>query len=162
MIIKLADEVFIATALLHREHPERGDFAISEIVERAEHEKLTPRLRPGFRVHVTVHCVAELPPNPARYCTLHATAPGRRRLFRPGDPVHYAREGAKTTPRPEEIPDAYRKLLEWYRREYVARSATEPGTRPPDPLLELRGSGAETWAEEPPDAYVERLRSDWS
>ncbi len=160
--IRVADECWLATALLHREHVDREDFSIGEIVDRAEREMLAKPLRPGVRIHVTVHCVAGLAPNPGRYCMLHATGAGRRRLWRPGDPVHPARVGAKVTPAADEIPEAYRHLLDWYRREYAARAAPETGTRAPDPLLELRGSGAETWAAETPDAYVERLRSDWS
>jgi len=49
--VKVADEVWIATALLHREHPEREDFTVAEIVERARKESLTPDLRPGVYVH---------------------------------------------------------------------------------------------------------------
>ena len=36
--IKVADEVWIATALLHREHPDLADFTIEEIMERAGQE----------------------------------------------------------------------------------------------------------------------------
>jgi len=160
--IRVADECWIATALLHREHPDREDFTISEIVERAEREVLATPLRPGVRVHVTVHCVAALEPNPGRYCMLHATARGRRRLWRSGDPVYAARVGAKITPAPEEIPEAYRPLLDWYRREFAPASAGRGGATAPDPLLELRGSGADIWSGEHADDYVARLRSDWS
>ena len=38
--LKVADEVWIATALLHREHPESPDFTVDEIVERAKKEGL--------------------------------------------------------------------------------------------------------------------------
>ena len=40
--LKVADEVWLATALLHREHPDRADFTVAEIVERARQEGLTP------------------------------------------------------------------------------------------------------------------------
>lgn len=161
--IRVADEVWIATALLHREHPEREDFSISEIVERAEREMLAKPLRPGVRVHVTVHCVAGLAPNPGRYCMLHATTSGRRRLWRAGDPIHPERVGAKVVPAAEEIPEAYRHLLDWYRSEYAPPGSARRGRAPaPDPLLELRGSGAQMWADEHADEYVDRLRTDWS
>jgi len=161
--IRVADEVWIATALLHRERPEREDFSITEIVDRAEREMLTKPLRPGVRIHVTVHCVAALAPNPGRYCMLHATTSGRRRLWKQGDPIHPARVGAKITPEADDIPDAYRPLLDWYRREYTAvRVGSRDGGPAPDPLLELRGSGAEIWSDEHADGYVARLRSDWS
>lgn len=160
--IRVADEVWIATALLHRENPDREDFSISEIVSRVEREILAKPLRPGVRVHVTTHCVAALAPNPGRYCMLHATSSGRRRLWRPGDPVHPARVGSKVTPEADEIPAEYRQLLDWYRRDYSLAGAGRATPAAPDPLLELRGSGAELWSNEHADDYVTRLRSDWS
>jgi predicted nucleic acid-binding protein len=83
------------------------------------------------------------------------TAPTRRRLYRPGDPADEARRGAKTTPARSAIPPEYHALLDWYEREY----ASQPGLRPEaDPLLALRGSGRELWADEHADDYVRRLR----
>lgn len=158
-MIKVADEVWIIVALLHREHPERDDFTVSEVVARAEKEGMTPRLRPGVRVHATQHCVADRPPNPGRYCMLTATTTSRRRLFRPGDPVHPARRGAKQVPGRADIPEKYRLLVDWYETEYAARGKRKGGAA--DPILELRGKGADLWAEEDADAYVDRLRSDW-
>src|SRR6202035_1427828 len=105
--LKVADEVWIATALLHREHPEHVDFTIEQIVERARREGLHQPLRPGVYVHVVQHCVANRPPNPGRYRMLYETRPGRRRLFRRGDSYHPAREGAKITPNFEEVPSGY-------------------------------------------------------
>jgi len=80
--IKLADEVWIITALLHREQPDRSDFSIEEIVERAKKEAIAGPIRPGLYVHVVQHCVANRRPNPARYRMLFEINPGRRRLFR--------------------------------------------------------------------------------
>ena len=37
-LVKVADEVWIATALLHREHPDQSDFEIEEIMRRAAKE----------------------------------------------------------------------------------------------------------------------------
>ena len=92
--LKVADEVWIATALLHREHSKASDFSIEEIVERARKEGLHEPLRPGVYVHVVQHCVANRPPNPGRYRMLIETSEGRRRLFHTGDPYHPDREGA--------------------------------------------------------------------
>jgi hypothetical protein len=159
-VAKVADEVWIATALLHRENPEVDDFSISEIVARAEQEGIAgPRVRPGVRVHATQHCVAGREPNPGRYAMLTESAPGRRRLYRPGDPLHPARRGAKTVPSERAIPERYLYLLDWYESEYAGRG---PGTGAvADPILALRGSGRDLWADEDADAYVGRLRSSW-
>jgi len=156
--LKVADEVWIAAALLHREEPVRSDFAIEEIVARAEREGLGGAIRPGVYVHVVQHCVANRPPNPGRYRMLFETGPGRRRLFRKGDAYHPQREGAKVTPDPEEIPGEYRGLLTWY-REWCSGAAQ--AARESDPLLALLGSGQHLWADERADEYVRRLREGW-
>lgn len=156
--IKVADEVWVATALLHREHAGREDFTIEEIVERARQEGMTESLRPGVQVHASQHCVANRPPNPGRYRMLIATGKSSRRLFRPGDPYDAKRENAKTTPKSDEIPERYRELLDWYRLEYA------PGTREiagSDPLLALKGLGRELWQDVDPDEYVKKLREGW-
>ncbi len=156
--VKVADEVWIAAALLHREHAQATDFSIEEIVARARREGLHQPLRPGVYVHVVQHCVANRPPNPGRYRILFETSEGRRRLFRRGDPYHLEREGSKATPEPEDLPTEYRELLNWY-REWSEHSAANSAET--DPLLALRGSGKQIWADEHADEYVNRLRDGW-
>ncbi len=156
--IKVADEVWIATALLHREHPEALDFLIEEIVDRARREGLHEPLRPGVYVHAVLHCVANRPPNPGRYRLLYETTEGRRRLYRIGDPYHPDREGSKTTPDPEDVPAEYAELLKWYREWNAAARQDLAET---DPLLQSRGSGKHIWADEHADEYVNRLRDGW-
>jgi hypothetical protein len=155
---KVADEVWIAAALLHREHPERTDFAVDEIVDRARREGLSKPFRKGVYVHAIQHCVANRAPNSGRYRMLVETSPGRRRLFRIGDSYHPAREGSKTTPEIEELPEKYRDLLDWYRgwgQDNVEERIKN------DPLLALYGDGKELWADETADDYVRRLREGW-
>jgi len=156
--VRVADEVWIVTALLHRDHPERNDFTVEEIVERAKEEAVVGRLRPGFYVHAVQHCVANRPPNPGRYRMLFETRRNHRRLFRSGDSYDLRREGSKITPGREGIPAKYGILLDWYAREYApqGRLAAEG-----DPLLGLRGSGRKLWADEHADEYVRRLRKGW-
>ncbi len=156
--IKVADEVWIATALLHSEQPERADFTIEEIMERAKKAALNDSLRPGVYVHIVQHCVANRPPNPGRYRMLFETAAGRRRLFRKGDSYHPEREGAKLTPEKEDLPYGYSDLLTWY-SDWSSAAASKSSKA--DPLLSLRGSGKQLWAREHADDYVRRLREDW-
>jgi hypothetical protein len=156
--LKVADEVWVAAALLHREHPDKPDFAVEEIVERAAREAIAGPIRPGVYVHVVQHCVANRAPNPGRYRMLFETGPGRRRLFRIGDTYHPAREGGKITPVPEQMPPGYSELLDWYRDW---SSEAQRAAKATDPLLALKGSGAHLWADEAPDKYVRRLREGW-
>lgn len=108
---KVADQVWAATALLHREHPAAADFSVKEILRRAE--QIGP-YRPGLATHVSRHCVANLPPAGGAYRMLFATARGRRRLFRPGDRYDERRAEHKVCPRAEDLPEELRPLLEWY------------------------------------------------
>lgn len=156
--LKVADEVWIAGALLHREHPEAKDFAVEEIVDRARREGLHKPFRRGVYVHVIQHCVANRAPNPGRYRMLVETNPGRRRLFRKGDVYHSGREGAKITPERGDLPYGYSGLLTWYRDWASVAANSNPKE---DPLLSLRGSGKTLWADEHADDYVRRLRQGW-
>jgi hypothetical protein len=157
--LKVADEVWIITALLHRENPSSLDFSIDQIMYRARTERAAGKLRPGFYVHVIQHCVANRPPNPGRYRILIETARDRRRLFRKGDTYHHDREGSKTVPEKENIPTQYRDLVDWYLDVFCVNRGNADGV---DPLLTLRGSGRGLWADEHADDYVRRLREDWT
>lgn len=158
-VIRVADEVWLATAALHRRHPDREDFSVSEIVAEAEAENATGSgsLRPGVQIHAYLHCVANRKPNPARLRMLTETSRGRRRLYKPGDPCHPERRNGKQVPARNEVPAAYGELIDWYSGSY----AHEKDPSSADPLLALFGSGKDIWADEGADAYVRRLREGW-
>ena len=156
MKVRVADEVWIATALLHRRHPDRDDFAVGEIVRQAETERVADGpLRTGVQSHVYQHCVANKAPDSGRYRMLFETSKGRRRLFRPGDPCHPRRNAGKDVPRDDEIPPTYRKLGRLVPQRVRRRRSRRRS------ILSLRGLGKAIWADEDPDAYVERLREGW-
>lgn len=156
--IRVADQAWIAAALLHREHPKRRDFSIEEIIERARKEHWSSEVPPGVLMHVSYHAVAEKKPDPADHRMLHATRRGFRRLYRPGDPVHPLRKG-KTCPRRDQIPVRYHFLLDWYETEFAQEPAGGHVTS--DPILGLLGLGSEIWQGESADEYVRRLREGW-
>ena len=155
---KVADEVWIAVALLHRENPKREDFTVSEIVDRARQEKISGSLRPGVQVHAYLHCVANRPPNPGRYRMLYATGKNTRRLFRETDDFDPKRRGGKVKPEKDDIPVKYQPLLEWYREKFIGK---RKGSKETDPILGLLGLGKEIWVGENPDEYVRRVRGGW-
>ena len=155
--ITLGDEVWIASALLHREHPDRSDFTVREIADQVRAEAAPGTVRPGILPHIYLHCVANYPPNPGRLCLLFATGKNTRRLFRPGDSRHPQRTGGKTMPSREKLPERYRALLDWYLSQYVTQHQPDAEH---DPILRLRGLGKEIW-DEHPDHYVRRLREGW-
>lgn len=148
--IRVADEIWIATALLHREHPRAPDFSLKEIEARLVREGLTDK-RPGVYPHLSVHCVANRPPDKGRYRMLFETAPSRRRLFRPGDPYDPKREGGKIVPDRAEIPARYHPLLDWYESDWAPASLA-------DPLLALAARHRALWKTVDPDDYVRQLR----
>lgn len=157
-LIKVADEVWIAAALLHKENLNRTEFTVVEIVERARRENISGRMRSGVQVHAYLHCVANRPPNPGRYRILYATGKNTRRLFREGDDFHPERRGGKIVPDRENIPAKYRSLLDWYNEKYIGRKRAGIES---DPILGLRGLGKQLWVGEDPDEYVSRIRGGW-
>jgi len=158
LAVRVADETFIAAALLHREHPERTDFTIREIVERAERENVAGVLRPGVQWHASLHCVANKPPNPERIRMLYATKDGRRRLLQQGDEIHPERTG-KIFPDPEDVPSKYHELIEWAKQRFANGNA--PAKAWLSDVFQLFGLGQDTWRGEDPDEYVRRLRENW-
>src|SRR5690242_7165629 len=156
--IKVADEVWIVTALLHRENPKRADFTVAEIVERARRENISGELRPGVQVHVYLHGVANRPPNPGCHRMLNATGKNTRRLFRETDEFDPRRRRGKSVPENDAIPAKYQSLLDWYNKTFVG---VTKGSRKLDPILALRGLGKEIWVGEKPDDYVNRVRGGW-
>ena len=174
--IRIADGVWIATALLHREHPERPDFTEAEITARFLDEGL-PRGQHSntLAAHISSHCVANCSRSRKRsdpgklqggaYRILYETRSGFRRLFRPGDDVHpdrvQTRRPSKAKPIKDEIPETYHPLLDWYQTWIQdSNQPTALVSIEDDPLLRLRGSGRLIWADEHADEYVERLRSE--
>ncbi|MGA2571623.1 MAG: hypothetical protein ABSF23_13985 [Terracidiphilus sp.] len=178
--ITCAAEVFLATALLHREQPDRPDFSISEIVDRVAREGIHGSLRSGINVHASLHCVANRVPNPARHRMLFATGKHTRRLLLPGDEVHPERTG-KLYPDAEEIPEKYHPLLGWAKWRYeksaamngkspsiADRLSSQASDEPPRPaeqwlgtLFELEGLGKQYWKDVDPDEFVRKLREGW-
>jgi hypothetical protein len=123
MSMQVADQVWLATALLHRESPNRDDFTMQEIKEMAEKAQLPGRLRAGFRQYISRHCVANKPADPSKYRILFCTRRGWRRLFREGDELREdtSRKGGKTRPELAGLPEKYRELVAWYEQSYYPR-----------------------------------------
>lgn len=156
--IRVADEAWVALALLHREHPERKSFIAKEILDRVQREHVYPELRPGIPPHIYLHNVANSQPNSAKYRMFYKLSDDTYRLFRAGDTAHPARKG-KIIPDRNELPEPYRYLLDWYEQEYSSKGAVI--SEDDDPILQMRGVGKEIWVETDADEYVRSLRSNW-
>jgi hypothetical protein len=158
--VKVADAVWAATALLHREQPQAADFSLGEIVDRVQAEpRLGKHQRATVYAHVTQHCVANVAPSTGKYRMLFETVKGRRRLFRDGDPYDHQR-GGKIVPAADGLPSAFRSLLAWYRSVFAVGESLEERIKN-DPILAMRGLGKELWADVDADEYVRQLREDW-
>ena len=162
----LADRIWIAVALLHREFPDRDDFSKDEIRRKLDESGLGAGTeRSSVNPHLKQHLVANVSPsNTKRYRMLFETRPGYLRLFRPGDLVHPDRQHSrnfKQTPKYDEIPSEYRPLLDWYETwSKQAHAPDAPINWEDDPLIRLIGSGKQIWADEHADEYVENLRRE--
>lgn len=152
-----ADRVWVAVALLQREHLKQKAFSLQEICERARQEGFLEESANTFYVHANQHCVANRMPNPGNYRMLFETEDGKRRLFKAGDPSSPGRTG-KMMPNSEDIPSKYHSLIQWFKDR---NKSSSPPLRRFDPLLRLKGSGRDLWKDEHADEYVRRLREGW-
>jgi hypothetical protein len=156
--ILVADEVWVALAMLHRKHPQRASFSAKEILGQVKLEGAYPELRAGVQAHIYLHNVANLDPNSARYRLLYKLADDTYRLYRPGDAAHPLRKG-KTAPHRAELPEHYHPLLDWYESEYSGETQ-QKGNRT-SWIDEMWGLGKDIWAGVDADEYVNSLREDW-
>jgi hypothetical protein len=174
--LRIADGVWLATALLHAEYPDRPDFSESEIQARFLSEGFPRGKNPSsLPTNINSHCVANRPRSRKRsdptklqggpYRLLYETRSGFRRLFRPNDDVHpdrsQGRRDFKSIPVRSQVPGEYHFLLDWY-DSWLKISPSSDGDYDidSDPLLKLRGSGRHIWADEHADEYVENLRRE--
>jgi len=118
MDIKVADEVWIGTALLHYEKPSAKSFSNNQILYRIKQENIFGAIRPDIQTHIISHCVANKPAQPNRCRMLYSLRDGTKRLFRDTDNCDLSRVNGKTKPNEEDVPEKYRYLLNWYNGEY--------------------------------------------
>src|SRR5207302_2822196 len=129
-----------------------------EILDRVRTESARPELRPGVQVHIYLHNVANLEPNPARYRMFWRLPDDTYRLYRPTDRSHPLRKG-KITPHRDELPERYHYLVDWYEEKYCNKEVSV--REEDDPILQMAGVGKEIWAGVDADEYVRSLRSNW-
>ena len=113
---KIADQVWIALALLTRESANHTGFSASAIKERIRKE--FGSVSPGAATHIAQHSLATKPASPSRnrMITKHGSL---NYLYREGDPYHPDRKDGKVLPKPQEIPSEYHDLLAWYGSSYA-------------------------------------------
>lgn len=161
--VKVADELYLIVALLHRENPNSKAFTLSQILDRAKQEGLgedRPDQR-SLRLHAYEHAAANQPPGArgGRYRMVFRELDNRIRLLEPSDTVHPERH-QKFHPAADEIPARYHELLDWAMRRN-GRVSEEPQLRWLDGLHQLKGLGKEIWKGIDPDEYVRSLREGW-
>ena len=137
--IKVADEVWIGCALLHKENPQEVAFSNSQVTKRIEQENIYGSIRPGIQVHISTHCVANTPAQPNKCRMLYRLPDGRKRLFKETDDFDGSRQNGKTTPNTEDIPQKYIFLIDWYVGEYNNKGKrTEIPPPPPPPPIPVK------------------------
>ena len=157
--VKVADELFLIVALLHKEHPEQEAFTVGQILQRAAEEGLGSA--PGsLRAHASQHAAANVEPDSrgGKYRMVFRERDNRIRLLAPSDYVHPDRH-QKLYPNLDDIPEKYHELVEWAKRRHEKKDVTP--IRWLDGLHQLRGMGKEIWKGVDADAYVRSLREGW-
>ncbi len=162
--VKVADELFLIVALLHREHPHANSFTIAEILDRAEKEGLGASCadQRSLRQHAYEHAAANMPPGKqgGRYRMVFREEDNRIRLLRQSDYVHPERH-QKLRPSLDEIPERYHELVQWAERWQKKGGERKTGAKWLGGLHELRGLGRARWQGVDPDQYVRKMREGW-
>jgi hypothetical protein len=158
--VKVADELFIAVALLTREHPDRLSFSIPEILERAKREGLGRHRsdQSSLKQHAYEHAAANVRPGRGKYRMVYREKDNTIRLLQASDQVHPGRDG-KEWPEETDIPERYVPLVRWAQERYASKRSE--GKRWLHDVLALRGLGKEIWKGVNADEYVSGLRGDW-
>lgn len=159
--LKVADELFLVLALLHRENPGDDAFEIGRILARATQEGLGAHRRDqrSLRLHAYEHAAANVPPGKGgKYRVAFRERDNRLRLLKATDYVHPDRH-QKAFPAYEEIPEKYHELLDWAKRRFDEPEATPSQWL--EGLKRLQGKGKEIWQGIDPDVYVRKLREGW-
>ncbi|MBN1580157.1 MAG: hypothetical protein JXA89_05600 [Anaerolineae bacterium] len=107
--MKIHVEIYLAAHMLERE---KGTFAPSELVDRVR--KKFGDARPGVQTHAVTHCVANLPLHTGYINNyLWRIEHGLYRCFDPvQDKPHHDRIGGRYKPDWQDVPPAYRWLLD--------------------------------------------------
>ena len=116
--LRAADEVWIATALLHNANPDREDFTREEILHKVLEEFGATHSINTISTHISRHCVANKEPAPLAHRMLYCTERNSYRLFREGDDYKPARGNGEVVPHKQALPEKYHSLLTWYVEMY--------------------------------------------
>jgi hypothetical protein len=154
--MKASTQIWLATALLHREQGIDADLDVGEVVARAIKEGWGGVQPQTLRAHASSHCVATMRPSPAHLRILTRTGHGRVRLFRPGDRYHPDRADGAVAPESEDVPADLRWVLGWV-------ASAQMACRRDDALAEWEALGRSSgiWRNVDPDKYVRSLRGGW-
>lgn len=117
--VRVIDEVWIATATLHRQFPDQIAFRVRDIVDRVFDLGLSDGLRASVRVAAYQNVVGNRVPESIRVRYLYATFDQTRRLWVPGDAYHPHRSGTRFHPRRQDQPETHHALVDWYLAEFV-------------------------------------------
>src|ERR1700751_803965 len=144
--VKVADELYLVIALLHRENPHLKSFTIGQILDRASKEGLgTSRDdQRSLRQHAYEHAAGNVPPgrHGGKYRIVFREDDNRIRLLRESDYVHPERH-QKSHPNPEEVPERYHELMRWAERWRRTGDSNQGAPKWLSGLHELRGLGKE-------------------
>lgn len=117
----IASRIWVAMALLHKKHPDTGEFTLKQI--RSKLAELfyngdPGRFESGIATHLSGHLVSNAPKHGVNKCYLVSVDRGLRRLYRTGESCHESRISADIRPDPSELTPEWHSLLTWYDQVY--------------------------------------------
>ena len=142
--VKVADAVWVATAMLHESEGIHKSFSKGRISDKVIKEIDSSKNAGSIEHNISVHCLANRPARPMKdnHCKMYRESRGRYRLYRSGeDDRDPSRRGCHVEPDRERLPPEHRKWIEWYHRVYCAKKAPSAPDGP-DPAGARAGRAA--------------------
>ena len=117
--ITLPAAVWIATAILHRDHGADELFTPEQIVDKVAKKRTYNRQ--SLQTTISSVCVANTDAYSTNHRMLYRVKPGKYRLYHKDDDYHKSRKGGITCPKTKDIPAKYKSLVKWYKEIYNKR-----------------------------------------
>ena len=146
--VAMPEAVWMATAILHRDHGADELFTAGQIADVVADKNLCakPPSRAGLQAAITGTCVANTNAGSANHRLLYRAKPGKYRLYHKGDDYHKSRKGGMTHPGPKGLSPGHKDLVQWYKDIYNKRAIGDGqvvkrlASGPESPALAFRAS----------------------
>ena len=127
--VKIADAIWVATAMLHESEGVHASFSKDRICDQVVNEIDSSKNVGSIMHNISVHCLANRPAKSKsdNHCKLYMESKEKYRLYRTGeDDRDPSRRACSVEPDRGRLLPEHHKWIDWYRRVYCGKKAPSP------------------------------------